>query len=586
MRVTLLLLICFVFSGAQDAWKTYYEKSGYLETPRYEQTVEYCKMLADSFPAIQYRSFGTTPQGRDLPLLIVDKDGLDDPQAIREKGRIILMLQAGIHSGEIDGKDAGFIILRDMFVYGKNYELLDNVSLLFIPIFNVDGHERFSAYSRANQNGPREMGWRATAQNYNLNRDYLKADAPEMRAWLKLFNDWLPEFFIDSHVTDGADYPYVITFDVDLSGMMAENLVDWSKNNYIPFLKKEMKAAGFPTIEYVNFRKWNDPRSGLQAFYARPRYSTGYVAIQNRVGLLIETHMFKPYRERVEATRQMVLQTMRYLNRESRTLSSLVREADRDAASAEFRQKPFALTYKLTKDSTMVDFWGYEFVIEKSDISGGPWFRYSNDTVTWQTPFFNSFEPENVTTLPVAYLLPPEWLEVAERLRTHGIEFWRLEEGRKLTVGSHRFEDPDWSEAPWESRHYLSVKTIAIEETRTYPAGTIVIPMGQRSARVAAHILEPEAPDSYVFWGFFDSVFEVKEYVESYVMEERARVMLASDAGLKKRFEQKMANDSTFASDPRAILFWFYRQSPFWDDRVNKYPVGKIFDEQIYQSLK
>ena len=318
MKISILIFSLFCFSlllKAQDtAFLTYYEKSGYVKTPRYSETIDFCKKLDKASALLHYNTFGISPQGRDLPLLIADKYGNFTPDAVRKSGNAVLLIQACIHAGESDGKDAGLMLLRDMVINKIGLQLLDHVTILFIPILNTDGHERFGHYNRINQNGPDEMGWRTTAQNLNMNRDFVKADAPEMQAWLKLYNAWLPEFFVDCHVTDGADFQYTMTYALETKGNLEKDLSDWTSKVCETFLVDEMKKSGFPVFPYVQFRNWHDPRSGLTLGVAPPMLSQGYSAVQNRPGLLIETHMLKPYKVRVNSTYTMLVHTLELLN--------------------------------------------------------------------------------------------------------------------------------------------------------------------------------------------------------------------------------------------------------------------------------
>jgi len=242
--VFIILGFQYFWGAGSDQWQTYYEKSGYKRTPRYRETINFCQRLAESSSWVQLTYFGKSAQNRNLPLLIVDKDGCFSPESTRASGKIVLLIQAGIHAGEIDGKDAGLMLIRDIVIHKKATHLLDNVTLLFIPIFNVDGHERFGPYNRVNQNGPEEMGWRVTAQNLNLNRDFLKADTPEMQAWLRLFNQWIPDLLVDCHVTDGADYQYVITYGIETQANVAKPLRCFSSRLVEPFLNRAMRFNG------------------------------------------------------------------------------------------------------------------------------------------------------------------------------------------------------------------------------------------------------------------------------------------------------------------------------------------------------
>ena len=578
MQYWFMIIFVFVTGISAQNLITDYEKSGYIKTPRYAETIEYCKKLAAASPFIKYTTFGVSPQGRELPLLIVDKNAGFSPADVRQTDHVVFMIQAGIHSGEIDGKDAGFMLLRDIITNKDFLKLIDHVTILFIPIFNVDGHERFSAYNRANQNGPEEMGWRVTAQNLNLNRDYLKADAPEMCAWLKLYNEWLPEFFADCHVTDGADYQYTISYDIDRHGILDPDIIRWVEKAYLPSLKKSMANDNFPLIEYVQFKEGHKIESGMQTWAAAPRFSNGYCAIQNRPGLLIETHMFKKYKSRVDATYAILKHSLEILNNEYLELRSEIAAADKRTASTQFRIRPLPLIYKLTDHPTFIDFMGYEYDIVKSDLTGGDWFRYHQDKPKiYRIPFFNKMEPSVKVQLPDVYIVPAEWTDVIVRIKLHGIKYLTLKEKKEITIDTYKFSNPKWVSKPYEGRQTVEFEVQPITFRRTFFPGSIVIDMNQRAAKVIANILEPQAADSYVYWGFFNTIFEHKEYVESYVMEERARMMLADDPALSDEFETKMDTDSSFANNPSEILMWFYENSPYRDQYKDIYPVGRIF---------
>jgi hypothetical protein len=570
---------------AQESdWATFFERSGGLATPRYDETVAYCQRLAEASPWVRYTTFGVSPQGRPLPLVIADRDGYFEPGSAPYMERTVVLVEACIHAGECCGKDAGLMLLRDMTVGGRYRSLLDHVTLLFIPIFNVDGHERFGPYNRINQNGPTEMGWRTTAQNLNLNRDFLKADAPEMRAWLELFQAWKPDFFIDVHSTDGADYQYPITYAMEIHGNMDAELTEWTRERFLPYLDKLMVHSNLPASPYVVFRDWHDPRSGMVSWVASPRLSEGYTALQNRPGLLIEAHMLKSYAVRVEAAYTMLRHAISFLGDEHPNLRQTVLRADARTA-AELADHPFPLRFAAAPESVMMDFLGYKYKEVDSDISGGTYIRFSDAPQLFRIPYFNVQKPSLEVILPEAYIIPPEWTEVIERLRLHGVQLARLSEDRRVFVRSYRFREAVWQEQPYEGRHPVEFKTDLITEERDFPQGTVVVNLRQPAARVAVHILEPQAPDSYAQWGFFDAVFEQKEYAESYVIEEMAREMLAADPELEREFKRERKEDRTFAGDPRAIRQWFFERTPYFDSQVNVYPVGLIDDPAVVESL-
>jgi len=500
---------------------------------------------------------------------------------------MIFLIQAGIHPGEIDGKDAGLMFIRDMVIHEDFPGLMDHVTYLFIPIFSVDGHERFGPYNRINQNGPREMGWRTTAQNLNLNRDYLKADSPEMQALLTLFQQWLPDFYLDIHVTDGADFQYVSTYEIEVSGNMDAGLTNWTKEVFIPSFETSMGTLGNPVFTYVSFRKWHDPRSGLRVSVPPPRISHGYGPLQNRPCLLLENHMLKDYQTRVESTYQVLVEISKILSREYAELRWLNNKADLYSASEEFLEKPFPIQWKNTSDSVMVEFLGVEYDIVESDLTGGPWFQYHPEKPrTYLLPLFNKNIPQKLIELPLAYIVPPEWDIVIERLKFHGIEFKRIEEPAEIMVETYRFLDPDWSSSPYEGRLRVTASFDIQQEVIRYPSGSVVVPLNQRASRAIAHIFEPDAPDSYLKWGFFNVIFEQKEYSETYVMEEVARQMIDADPDLLEEFNTLRDENPDFTENQWVQLNWFYSKSPWWDTRKNLYPVGRVIDEDVFRSLK
>jgi hypothetical protein len=389
---------------------------------------------------------------------------------------------------------------------------------------------------------------------------------------------------IDLHVTDGGDYQYAVTYSIEEHGTLEPGLAAWSRDVFVPGIAGPLAEAGFPIFPYVWFRKGDDPASGMRCFATPPRLSTGYAAIQNRPALLVETHMFKDYRTRVTGTFELLRQALTVLNAEHDRLLRLVAAADSATASPSFRNEALAVAFTAGADSTLLEMQTYDHEIVTSDLTGAPWIRYGKTPRVMQVAYFDDIRPSVSVLPPAAYLVPQEWEAVIERLVAHGVELRRLTRPEALQVKSYRFRDVKWRERPQEGRHPLTFEVDEIEETRAYPAGTVVVDLAQRAARVAMHILEPRAPDSFVQWGFFDTIFEQKEYYEGYVMEAMARDMLAADPALRAEFETARAEDSTLTVGPkpganaRLILDWFYRRTPYWDDRINVYPVGRIMD--------
>lgn len=539
------------------------EATDFVKTPKFKETMEFFHKLEQVSPMVHNTSFGTSPQGRDLSLVIVDKDGLTTPDAIRAKGRVIMLVESCIHSGEPDGKDASMIFLRDMIIGKKDIDLLNDVSFLFVPVFNVDGHENFTALNRINQNGPEELGTRNTAQQLNLNRDFLKADAPEMRAWLKMYNYWLPEMFIDVHVTNGADFQYVMTYAIDnMTNNMEPGITAWCSEIYEKQLRQRMEKAGFPIFVYGNFKKYNAPETGFVPDTFDPRYSQGYAAAHNRPALLIENHIYKPYKQRVQATIEALVATARIMAQNKESLHKAIAEADAYNSSPAWRKDPFGFQYKVTDEKfEEMDYlsWGRDTCI--SDLSGAEWVTHDyTDPITMRIPVYSSFKPAFTIKVPDAYILMPQYRNVVELLDLHGVKYTVMQEEAEVEVETYRYTGGKFSPRQSEGRIPVTAEFTTQIEKLTYPAGSIYIDMNQPAARVAMWMLEPAAPGSLTYWGFFNvCVQSTNEFwIRPQYMEEKGREMLAKDSQLKARFEQKLKEDAEFASNPQAILGFFY----------------------------
>lgn len=585
--ITLLLGLFVNCTLAQEnSLETFYEQSGFKETPSYDETIEYCRLLDQASPFIHYTTFGTSPQGRKLPLLIIDGQGKFDPALAKHDGKMVVLVEAGIHSGEIDGKDAGLMFFRDLAIRQQFGAMPQNLTILFIPVFNVDGHERFGPYNRINQEGPEEMGWRTTAQNLNLNRDFLKADSPEMKAWLKLYQLWQPDFFADIHVTDGADYQYVMTYGIETHGSMDAGLTDFSTGQLIPAMESFMETAGYPAFPYVMFRKWHDPRSGLRSSAGGPRFSQGYAACQNRIGLLVENHSLKDYKTRVSGTYELLHFLCTYLDEHYAEIKELNTFADQKTASDIFRGEPFPVNYSAGPDSVMVDFRGVEYDVEKSDLTGGDWFKYYPEKpATYKVPYFYQQLPSAIVQVPEAYIIPAEWTEIIAKLSLHGIKYSTLKEPVAVSVESYRFTKIEYGKSTYEGHLQVTPTFDTYSEERVYPAGSVLVPTNQPAARIIVHMFEPASPDSYLQWGYFNVIFELKEYFETYKMEVYSRKMLAEKPGMKEEFERWKVENPEAAQSQWSQLEWFYFRSPWVDQKRNVYPVGRIVDQKEIEKL-
>ena len=577
-------------------WRTPAEIASYRTTPDYAETVAYLERIAAAYPqVVRIENFGKTGEGRDLKIVIVSRDGVFDPAAIHASGRAILLVQNSIHAGEMDGKDACLALLRDIVQdQGRaQHHVLDHTVFVFIPVYNIDGHERRSPYNRINQNGPEEAGWRGNGTNINLNRDYMKADAPETRAFLAMFHRWLPDFFVDDHVTDGMDYQYDVTFYADDTPDVAPATARWLHDVVSPQIVQHLDASGhlaFPAL--IDLNDDSDPAQGLSFSPSPPRFSTGYSILENRPGLLVELHMLKDYKTRVTGNYELLSELLEVINRDSAKLIALNRDADAEAAQLgahPLANTKFPLALTASGDTTPTLFRGYQFTRELSPISGAMWVRYTHEPWNVTLPLQTGAKVTLATTPPAAYIIPRQWTHVIEVLEAHGLTLRHTTAAWTGNVERYRCSGMEWQGPPFEGRHPIFRGEGAgaepgrfgvctrTQESVTFPAGSVVVPLNQRLSKIAIHWLEPEAPDSALRWGFFDSIFEQREYGEAYVLEKLARENLDKDPALKAEFERRIQSDPRFAASPRARLEFFYEHSPWYvANRVGEYPLGRL----------
>ena len=572
-----LLLALASAANAQSALTTVAERSGFSETGRYEEVTALCDAFARQYPkAVRCTTFGTTPEGRPMKALVASTSGALTSEQAQRRGLPVVLIQGGIHAGEIDGKDAGFLALREVLEGRAANGALDKLVWVFVPVFNVDGHERFGAWNRPNQRGPKEMGWRTTAQNYNLNRDYLKADTPEMQAMLQLVQRWDPLVTVDLHATNGAQFEHDISIQVEPvhagdAGLRTAGLA--LRTGVIDDLAKQ---GSLPLPYYPSFVVQDDPTSGFEDGVPPPRFSHGYFLLRNRIAMLVETHSWKEYPVRVRITRNTVVSVLEHVARDGASWLTTAKQADIAAASLGGRQEP--LTYVAAPAARTMEFRGYAYTRTTSDVSGALMTRYDETTPqVWKVPLKDDIRPGIVVEAPGAgYLVPAaEAAWVAAVLKTHGVEYRLLGKAWQGDAQVFRATKSSFGSASVETHQRLTVEGDWTRESRATPAGALFVPIAQPRARLVMALLEPKAPDSLLAWGRFNNAFERKEYMEDYVAEAVAREMLR-DPAVKAEFERRLREDTAFAQSPAARLEFFYRRHPSWDERYQLYPVLRV----------
>ena len=575
----LCLLLPDALRAAEDRLETVAEQSGFERTGRYEEVIDLCSRFQLAYPKkVRCEDFGITPEGRPMKLLITSGSGVLDASEAKRQRLPVILFQAGIHAGEISGKDAGFWALREMLEGKVSRGALDKLIVLFVPVFNVDGHERFGRWNRPNQRGPEEMGWRTTAQNLNLNRDYMKVDTPEMAQMLELLNRWDPIAFADLHATDGAQFEH------DISIMVEPNHAG------LPFMRVAGRALRDTVIDrlvndshlpipfYPSFVVEDDPASGFKDGPGSPRFSLSYVALRNRFSMLVENHSWRPYRHRVKATFNLIAAYTSLCAEQGPKWRTLADRADRE--SRELGGKRVPLSYEANESERRIDFRGYSYTRKPSEISGTLVTRYDeSEPQIWSVPMRDQVIASKHARLPeYAYVVPlaqSAW--IAPKLHLHGIKFDVLDQPLKAVRGlEFRSTKISTSPSSFEGRQLTTLEGEWRDQSFDLSVGSLIIKTSENNGYLLAALLEPEAPDSWVSWGFFNNYFEPKEYMEPYVAESVARELLEGNPSLAKEFQQRLASDRAFAADPGARLDFFYQHHASFDQRFGVYPVLKV----------
>jgi hypothetical protein len=548
-------------------WITVAEKTGFRATSTYEQTVVWLKQLALAAPEVRLVSLGRSPEGRDIWMVIVSRDRLFTPETLQRAARPTLFVQAGIHAGEIDGKDAGLMFLRELTVGGRWRSLLDKANFMFVPIFNVDGHERASQYGRINQRGPDVVGWRTNAQNLNLNRDYTKLDTDEMRAMVAALDRWRPDLYVDIHVSDGSDYQYDVTFGWN-AGVHSPRSMRWLDGTLAPALRSALHAMGHIPGPLIP----EDPVNGLTMATVSPRFSTGYGDLRHIPTILVETHSLKPYEQRVLGTLALLQSTLQTLGLEG---VALKRAAMYDTES---RPDPVPIEWRVPPASAnieMMDYLGVESRTSPSAISGSTRTEYLGQPVTRPLAVYRQNEVSLSIPRTKAYWIPPAWSSIADRLRMHGVSVDRISEARDVAVDMYRLDNPKFEAEPFEGHTRVATTPRIEHRTERFPAGSYRVSTEQPLGDLVTVLLEPASSDSFLQWGFFHPIFQRTEYSEAYVTEPMAEQMLAADPALKSEFDRRLATDEAFRASAEQRLDFFYSRTPFADPRWRLYPIAR-----------
>ena len=544
-------------------------------TLTYDETIECYEKLAAAYPR-QFRlsAVGSTDSGRPLHVAVISGDGEFDPGAIRRSGRRIMMINNGIHPGEPEGFDATVMLFRDYLAKPELFKsVLDKVVIVAIPVYNVDGCLNRGSFSRANQDGPEAYGFRGNARNYDLNRDFVKCDSRNARTFNQIFRTWNPDIFVDNHTSNGADYQYVMTLIATQHNKLEAPLGDFLQDTMLPELYGSMAKKGWEMIPYVD-TPGETPDSGIVGFCDHGRYSTGYAAMWNTIGFMPETHMLKPFKDRLWSTYAFMEVVMQFTANHADEIGRA-----RAAAFARTREKQtFALDYAMDqKRFDMIEFKGYAAKYKPSEVSGLPrlWYDRSEPFVK-QIPYYNHFEPSVTVEKPVAYIIPQAWEHVIERLKINGVAMEVLDQPLEIETETYYIGDFKTRNG-WEGHYYHSgVKLDKRNMKRRFDAGDVIVRVNQDANRYIVETLEPNAPDSWFAWNFFEPVLMQKEYFSAYVFEDLAARFLDENPAVREELNAKRKADPEFAESASKQLDWVYRQSPWYEHTHRMYPVARI----------
>lgn len=545
------------------------------QTASYEEIRTFYYHLNKMNEMAQVSDFGMTDSGHPLQVVVIDKDANFSPEQIRKAGKAIVWINNGIHPGEPDGIDATMLFVRELMT--KNPNWLDNVSLVIIPVYNIDGCINRASHSRANQNGPETYGFRANAKNLDLNRDFIKCDSKNAETFNRLFNEWSPDIMIDTHTSNGADYQYTMTLIATQKDKLHPLLGDFLSQKMLPVLYDDMKADGWEMIPYVNTNGL--PETGIYGFLDSPRYSSGYAALHHTISFMPETHMLKPYKDRVLSTKAFIEICIKFISENHKDLLQ-IRNKVKELIKI---QEDFALQYALDKkkkDSIL--FKGYTAGYKKSLVSGQDRLYYDRNK-PWEKNinYYNHYIPELTIKKPVAYVIPQAYDRIIQLMKWNGVKIETIEADTLMDVEMYRIEKYETSKSPYEGHYpHSQTKVSVFQTTKKCYKGDFLIMTNQESNRYIVETLEPQAPDSYFNWNFFDGILSQKEYYSDYVFEDSAGEILEKDQDLRHRLDQNRQMDTKFANDARAQLDFVYKNSAYYEPTYMLYPVARILNQK------
>lgn len=560
---------------AKTDFPTPFEMGDGWDTATYESGIQYYADLADASEQITLHTMGKTDSGFPLSLVLITDSNHVDLSAVSQDERTVLLINNAIHPGESDGVDASMAFARDLVADSNIYApLLQKVIVAIIPFYNIGGALNRNTGTRANQNGPREYGFRGNGRNYDLNRDFMKCDTRNAKSFAEIFQLLDPDFFVDTHVSNGADYQHVMTTSQSQKDKLGFGLGKYMHGEFEPMLFRAMHDAGYPTIPYVNSGGM-PPENGFSQFLETPRYSTGYAALFQTMGYMTETHMLKPYPQRVAATRVFLDSALKLLAVEGKNIQAL-RKQDQEEYQ---QQTSVPIAWEVDRNTPeRLKFRGYEAERINSSVTVGKRLFYDRSKpYVRNIPFFNAYRASETVTLPAAYLIPREWHTVIELMKLNSVTLRVIEKPATVQAETYRIGQVESRAAPYEGHYFHDkVELTAVQEPVELRVGDVVVPVKQARARYVVEALEPKAMDSLFRWNYFDTVLQQKEYFSPYVFEKTAEKLLSEDRAVREEFAKRKQADPEFAGDRRAQLDFLYKRSGNYEKAHRRYPIARL----------
>lgn len=539
-------------------------------TPDYDELVSSYQKLAAEHAEIELYNMGPSDYG--LPIYLCVINGSQDSVKTFEKAKAqtTVLINNAIHPGEPDGVNASLLWIEEWIEAGKSVKDLPVIAI--IPAYNIGGMMKRSGTSRANQNGPEEYGFRGNAQNLDLNRDCIKMDSKNMFTFARIYHALDPDLFMDTHVTNGADYQYTMTYIASPRKKMPDDLGNLTYQGLIPYLEERSEKQGFPLIPYVNL-KGSIPEEGIELFNDLPRYIMGYTALFHTISFTLETHMLKPFQDRVRATQLFIDEAIKWTGKHTNEIES----ARKSAFEWELQQEYLPINYSLCEQVDSIRFLGFEHAYQESEVTEQERLKYDQQQpYDKYVPFYCEYRILDSVRVPDYYVVGGQCSDVIERLRANAVEMKVVDSFTSTSMEGIRILTFDSPGKPYEG-HFLhsSVEVSYDSVGGQLKPGDVIIPTRQYKRRFLVQVLEPKAADSYFNWNFFDSYVQQKEYFSPYVFEEKAEELL-SDEKIKADFEEKRRSDADFSESRWEQLYYLYQRSPYFEPSLNLLPVFRI----------